>query len=66
MDKKNINQRRSERPNEEEGEHADKGGLKTETKSQGPKPDLATLPEDDQTDDESEDETDELISSSLR
>ncbi|MBS1957152.1 MAG: hypothetical protein JST89_23380 [Cyanobacteria bacterium SZAS-4] len=47
MEKKNPTQKRNERPNLEEEERADKGGLKTETKSQGLKSDATKLPETD-------------------
>ncbi len=45
MDKKNPNQKRNERPGNEEAERPDKGGLKNETKVQGLKSDATKLPE---------------------
>ncbi len=59
MDKKNVNKKRNERPNDVEEERADKGGLKSETKVQGPKPDTSTLPEAEPEEDESDDDVDE-------
>ena len=45
MEKKNPGQKRNERPNDVEEERPDKGGLKTEIKSQGLKSDSTKLPE---------------------
>ena len=56
MERKNVNQKHNERPNEEE--HADQGGLKSETKVQGPKPDPVKKTDNDDADDEIE-ESDE-------
>jgi hypothetical protein len=57
MDRKN--QKRNERPNDVEEEHVDKGGLKSETKTQGLKPDTSTLPET-EPDDEATEDSDEV------
>ncbi len=63
MDKKNPNQKRNERPNVEEEERSDKGGLKVDQKSQGLKADATKLREvdsDDAVDDDDDvDETEE-------
>ncbi|CAN5246572.1 hypothetical protein BH10CYA1_BH10CYA1_09440 [soil metagenome] len=59
MEKKNPGQKRHERPRDVEDERADKGGLKTETKSQGLKSDANKLPEADPVDVEDEEEGDE-------
>ena len=45
MNKKNPGQKHNERPNDVEEERPDKGGLKTEIKSQGLKSDSTKLPE---------------------
>jgi hypothetical protein len=45
MDKKHPGQKRNERPNDLEEERPEKGGLKTEIKSQGLKSDSTKLPE---------------------
>lgn len=62
MEKKNPSQKRNERPNVEEEERTEKGGLKTEIKSQGLKSDATKLPEADPevTADESQDVEDNV------
>lgn len=58
MDRKNPGQKRNERPNEVEDERSERSGLKTETKTQGLKPDAALQPEEEPyevEDDEDED-----------
>jgi hypothetical protein len=61
MDRKNVNKKRNERPNDVEEERADKGGLKSDTKAQGLKPDTSTLPETEpeEEDDASDQDADE-------
>lgn len=54
MSKKTPGQKRNERPNEVEEERTDKGGLKSETRSQGLKPDTTKVPEADPADDSDE------------
>jgi hypothetical protein len=56
MDRKNVTNKRNERPNDDEEERAEKGGLKTGTKSQGLKPDASKLPEEEPIEVESDDE----------
>jgi hypothetical protein len=56
MDKKNVTNKRNERPNDVEEERADKGGLKTDTKAQGLKPDASRQPEEEPGEVESDNE----------
>lgn len=59
MDKKNPGQKRNERPRDVEEERTEKGGLKTEIKSQGLKSDATKLPEADPVEADEEEESDE-------